>query len=129
VASLQTAEMDPGCIEIRRCHQSDALNWFADKPRWEGLKSAGMFESSLPVRGTFVRAMRGHWGVDNKVYRIMDMYFREDESRARTGYAAENLTWLLGFYIYHDIDPFLFFPTHCSCFHVPGRVAYATLIG
>ena len=40
---------------------------------------------------TFARAGRGHWGVANKLHRGMDVCFREDQSRARQGDAAENL--------------------------------------
>jgi predicted transposase YbfD/YdcC len=43
---------------------------------------------------TFARAMRGHWGVENKLPWVMDVCFREDQSRAREGYAAENLATL-----------------------------------
>jgi hypothetical protein len=43
---------------------------------------------------TFARAVRGHWGVENNLHWIMDVGFREDQSRARTGYAAENLATL-----------------------------------
>jgi len=43
---------------------------------------------------TFARAVRSHWGVENKVHWIMDVCFREDQSRARTGHAAENLATL-----------------------------------
>jgi len=51
--------------------------------------------ASLPLGiGTLARAVRSHWGVENKVHWIMDVCFREDQSRARTGYAAENLATL-----------------------------------
>jgi predicted transposase YbfD/YdcC len=43
---------------------------------------------------TFARAVRRHWGIENKVHWTMDVCFREDQSRARTGYAAENLATL-----------------------------------
>ena len=43
---------------------------------------------------TFARAVRSHWGVENKVHWIMDVCFGEDQSRARAGYAAENLATL-----------------------------------
>jgi len=43
---------------------------------------------------TFARAVRGHWGVENKLHWAMDVSFREDQSRARQGYAAENLATL-----------------------------------
>jgi predicted transposase YbfD/YdcC len=43
---------------------------------------------------TFARAVRGHWGVENKLHWTLDVWFREDQSRARSGYAAENLATL-----------------------------------
>ena len=112
LASWETVEKDHGRLEIRRHFQSDHLDWFADRSKWEGLKSLGMIESlrevdgkvtterryylsSLPLQiGTFARAVRSHWGVENKVHWIMDVCFREDQSRARAGYAAENLATL-----------------------------------
>ena len=108
----ETVEKDHGRHETRRFYQSADLDWFADKDKWEGLKSVGMVESiremdgkrsverryflsSLPVDAqTFARAVRSHWGVENKVHWIMDVCFREDQSRARAGYAAENMATL-----------------------------------
>jgi len=112
LASVETVEKDHGRLETRRYFQSDQLNWFVDRPKWEGLKSVGMVESTREVDGkttverryylsslplgavTFARAVRGHWGVENKVHWVMDVCFREDQSRARAGYAAENLATL-----------------------------------
>jgi len=112
LASVETVEKDHGRFEIRRYYQSDYLDWFADCSKWEGLKSVGMVESLREVDGkttverryflgslllgvkTFARAVRSHWGVENKVHWIMDVCFREDQSRARAGYAAENLATL-----------------------------------
>lgn len=51
--------------------------------------------SSLPLGvATFARAVRGHWSVENKLHWVLDVCFREDQSRARAGYAAENLATL-----------------------------------
>ena len=36
-------------------------------------------------------AIRGHWGIENSLHWVLDISFREDESRVRTGNAAENL--------------------------------------
>jgi predicted transposase YbfD/YdcC len=112
LASLETVEKDHGRLEIRRYYQSEQLDWFADRRKWEGLKSVGMVESVREAEGkttverryylaslplgveTFARAVRSHWGVENKVHWIMDVCFREDQSRARAGYAAENLATL-----------------------------------
>jgi len=38
--------------------------------------------------------IRGHWGIENKVHWVLDVVFREDQSRVRAGHAAENLGWL-----------------------------------
>ena len=112
LASLETVEKDHGRLETRRYYQSTALAWFADLEQWEGLKSVGMVESIREVDGKssverryylsslplnvelFARAVRGHWGVENKLHWVMDVCFREDQSRARVGYAAENLATL-----------------------------------
>jgi predicted transposase YbfD/YdcC len=108
----QTVEKDHGRIETRRYYQSAEIGWFADRAKWEGLQSVGMVEavrevdgkttverryylSSLPVKvELFAQAVRGHWGVENKLHWVMDVCFREDQSRARTGHAAENLATL-----------------------------------
>jgi len=109
---LETVEKDHGRMETRRYYQSDCLDWFADKEKWEGLKSVGMVESVRVVKGkttverryflsslplgveTFARAVRSHWGVENKLHWVLDVCFREDQSRAREGHAAENLATL-----------------------------------
>jgi predicted transposase YbfD/YdcC len=112
LASVETVEKDHGRLETRRYYQSDQLDWFADRAQWEGLRSVGMVESLRELEGkttverryyltslplgveTFARAVRSHWGVENKVHWTMDVCFREDHSRARAGYAAENLATL-----------------------------------
>jgi hypothetical protein len=40
------------------------------------------------------RGIRSHWGIENKVHWVLDVVFREDDSRVRAGHAAENLGWL-----------------------------------
>src|SRR6516162_3625322 len=40
--SFETVEKDHGRLEIRRYYQGDHLEWFADRSKWEGLKSCGM---------------------------------------------------------------------------------------
>ena len=112
LAALETVEKDHGRMETRRYYQSAELAWFADQAKWAGLQSVGMVEaireaggqtsverryylSSLPLGvETFARAVRGHWGVENKLHWVLDVWFREDQSRARTGHAAENLATL-----------------------------------
>ncbi len=112
LAHVQTVEKDHGRFEIRDYYQSDQLSWFADLDKWEGLKSVGVVESRREIDGVktverryylaslplnvelFARAVRSHWGVENKLHWVMDVCFHEDQSRARTGHAAENLATL-----------------------------------
>jgi predicted transposase YbfD/YdcC len=112
LAVHETVDKDHGRHETRRYYQSDRLDWFADWTKWEGLKTVGMVEairevgevrtverryylSSLPLGvETFARAVRGHWGVENKLHWVLDVQMREDQSRARAGHAAENLATL-----------------------------------
>lgn len=105
----ETVDKGHGRVEVRRYWQSEKLAWFADKEDWAGLRSVGVVEarrtvrgkesverryylSSLPADATrFARAVRGHWGVENGLHWVLDVVFGEDQSRARTGHALENL--------------------------------------
>jgi len=42
----------------------------------------------------FAHAARGHWGVENRLHRVLDVAFREDDCRVRVGHAAENFAVL-----------------------------------
>jgi predicted transposase YbfD/YdcC len=112
LATLQTVEKDHGRLETRRYYQSAGLDWFADRAKWEGLQTVGMVEaeretggkktverryylSSLPLGvEPFAKAVRGHWAVENCLHWVLDVQMGEDDSRVRTGYAAENLATL-----------------------------------
>jgi len=41
-----------------------------------------------------LNAIRGHWGIENGLHWILDLAFREDESRVRKDHAAENFAVL-----------------------------------
>ncbi len=48
--------------------------------------------SSLrPQVKAFAAAVRGHWGIENQLHWVLDVAFREDESRVRKDHAPENL--------------------------------------
>ncbi len=106
---FQEVGKDHGRIETRKYWQSDDIGWFADRAQWKGLRSVGMVESTReigeqitverryylsslkPDGECFARAVRGHWSVENSLHWVMDVNFREDNSRARNKNAAENL--------------------------------------
>jgi predicted transposase YbfD/YdcC len=67
-----TAAGEKGC--------SDALSYY-------------IVSSDAPV-AELASGIRSHWGIENKVHWVLDVVFREDDSRVRAGHAAENLGWL-----------------------------------
>jgi len=109
--SHQSIEGDHGRIETRRCWVTPNVDWFEDRPHWAGLRSFAAVEcertvadkttcerryfiSSLPGddAALLARAVRSHWGIENKLHWALDVSFGEDQSRVRTGHAAENLS-------------------------------------
>jgi len=105
----ETTDKGHGRVEVRRYWQTEQIQWFADREAWEGLRSVGVVEAWRTVHGKesverryylssltaeakrFGRAVRGHWGVENGLHWVLDVVFGEDQSRARSGCAAENL--------------------------------------
>jgi len=109
---FQTIDKGHGRIETRRYWQSCDIDWIHDKKLWKSLRTIGMVESircvkgkntierryylaSLPLEAaTFAKAVRGHWGIENPLHWTLDVTFREDQSRARSKNAAQNLAAL-----------------------------------
>jgi predicted transposase YbfD/YdcC len=109
LALHETVDKGHGRLETRRYYQSAALDWFTDRAAWAGLQTVGLVEATREVRGkqtverryylsslplevkTFARAVREHWGVENQLHWVLDVQLNEDQSRARSGHAAENL--------------------------------------
>jgi predicted transposase YbfD/YdcC len=106
-------EKDHGRIEQRRCWITEEINWVEQKGDWKNFKSVIMVEAVREVIGgektlerryfissleadarQALKAVRGHWGIENELHWCLDIGFREDESRVREGTSAENLATL-----------------------------------
>ncbi len=107
--SLQTIDGDKGRIETRVYTQCADIGWLRDRhPDWAGLTSIGRvisrrevdgkateqtryFIASLPLEVTrFAHAVRSHWGIENRLHWVLDMTFRDDDSRVRKEQAPKN---------------------------------------
>ena len=48
--------------------------------------------TSAPLRAqAAARAVRGHWGIENRLHWVLDVTFKEDQSRIRKGHGAKNM--------------------------------------
>ena len=57
----------------------------------EFLRTYLPFKNGIPSRLTFASVVRTHWGIENSLHWVLDVVFREDESRKREGNSAENM--------------------------------------
>lgn len=97
-----------GRIETRRYWLTSYLECLVKPEKWSGLQSIGMAENETLINGkitierryfisslsddvkTFAKAVRSHWSIENSLHWVLDMSFREDESRIRKNNGAEN---------------------------------------
>lgn len=107
-----TEEIDKGHgrVEHRRYWVSEDLSSINDlTSKWIGLKSVGMVESQRHIGDKvtidtryfisslketdelFAKAVRRHWSVENELHWVLDVSFREDDSRIRRENGAENM--------------------------------------
>lgn len=98
-----------GRIEVRHCWAFGAIDRIYQGEDWKDVASFAVVErvrtvgdrtsterayyiSSLPPDAARIaRAVRSHWEVENRLHGCLDVQFNDDQSRVRSGYAANNL--------------------------------------
>lgn len=116
-ATWRTVEKDHGRIEVRQSwtiSDPEILAYVDPIGAWAGLRSIGMVEAerrisekasvetrfylssyaAAPTAERFARAVRRHWGIENELHWVLDIAFREDETRTHAGHSAENFAVL-----------------------------------
>lgn len=107
----RTVEKGHGRIEIRECwtlSDPEFLEYVQQRHHWAGLQTVVMVCAERRINGKRTRSsryyisslandvqrilqsIRAHWGIENKLHWILDVAFREDESRLRKGNGPEN---------------------------------------
>jgi len=113
--TFETTDGGHGRIEVRRhavCHE---VAWLLSDRRYPGevafpgLAMLGMVESETERGGklererryylgstpldaaAFARAVRGHWGIENRLHWVLDVVFKDDLARLRTGHGPANM--------------------------------------
>ena len=107
-----TIEKGHGREEMRTYLQLPAPKSLPGFTPWKGLKTIGVVTSRCLRAGNetieiryyisslamgvkrFARAVRGHWGIENTCHWVLDVTYREDESRIREKALRENFAWL-----------------------------------
>lgn len=111
----KTVDKDHGRIEIRECWSTadpEYLQYIASFADWQSLQSIAMIRaerrtgedrtvkrryliSSLESNAKqLLHASRTYWGIENKVHWVLDITFREDDSRVRKGNGPQNFAVL-----------------------------------
>lgn len=108
-------ERGHGRVEVRRCWVCDGLGeWLPELlesyEEWDGLESIAVVECERTTDGEtkvfrryfitslgpdaelIATSVREHWGIENSLHWVLDVVWREDESRARDGDVAQNLS-------------------------------------
>lgn len=107
--SYEETDGGHGRIEIRRYRTVSDIGWLCGREKWRGIRTIGMAEyechegdkvsrgiryyiSSLESDAKqFGNAVRKHWGIENSLHWVLDVAFREDESRIRKDHSPANM--------------------------------------
>jgi predicted transposase YbfD/YdcC len=112
---FESVDGEHGRIETRRARVCHEIGWlttnrrFPGEPRFPDLAMVGMIEAEVERDGRvsvarryylgsaplsardFARAVRAHWGVENRLHWVMDVVFHDDLMRLRTEHGPANM--------------------------------------
>ena len=112
VSRHETEETGHGREEARSYYVCAAPDDLPDRGRWSKLTAIGMTINDTLRNGKptlefryyilskktsarrFAAAVRGHWGIENRLHWQLDVTFGEDQSRVRRGHADANFSIL-----------------------------------
>jgi predicted transposase YbfD/YdcC len=105
----QTCDEAHGRREVRRVRISEDLSTIPEATKWPALKSIILVERERQTGDTIEREqryfissrgqvgaelmaslIRGHWSIENECHWVLDIAFREDDSRIRRNHGPEN---------------------------------------
>jgi predicted transposase YbfD/YdcC len=112
IDSIEQTGKEHGRIETRRCSILPAKGFLLEETinKWKDLTTLVKIDASREIKGILTKETRyyisdenvmkasyyqdlcrGHWGIENQLHWHLDVTFKEDMCRARTGNAPENL--------------------------------------
>ena len=111
----QSEDIGHGRIETRKCSVIDEFDFIASDSPWKNLASVIKIEAAREFKNSdkptensvryyisslragaedFEKAVRSHWGIENKLHWALDVSFSEDASRKRKNNAGQNFSML-----------------------------------
>jgi predicted transposase YbfD/YdcC len=109
---IKTVERSHGRDETREYFIAEAPAALVRSGQWKDVRSIGMVTRTRVVNGEetdeivyhvsslppkvkqFAKAVRGHWGIENRLHWSLDVTFAEDQSRVRKDHSPLNVGML-----------------------------------
>jgi predicted transposase YbfD/YdcC len=106
-------EQGHGCVERREIRTVTGLEWLESREAWQDIKTIVQYRTFRRQKGketvqtdryyissgdfsaeACLKYIRGHWSIENHLHWMLDVVFREDDCRVRSGNGDLNLNIL-----------------------------------